>query len=520
VLYERIAEARRVRLHRLIGERLEQGYGERAQEFAAELALHFERGRDYRRATWYLQHAAENAQRKNAYQEAISLATRGLQLLTEVADTPERVQQELSLQLALGDALGTIKGYTAPDVEKTVTRARVLCQQLGETPQLFPVLGHLWVFYLNRAEFQTARELAEQMMRLAQSAQTPLLLPWAHAALGGTLFFLGEMVSARTHFEKAIELYDPQQYPRFTGNRSDVRVDFLSYAALILWYLGYPDQALKRSQEAVALAEGLSHPFSLAFALAVAASFHSFRGEWQTAREQAEAVMTLSTEQGFPYWLAFGTTVWGEVLAEQGQVEEGIVQMQQGLADLRAMGAEMPRTSRLPMLAAAYAKVGRIEEGLNVVAGLLAFVDKAGAWMNEAELYRLKGTLTLQSKASLGQVIGTSWARRRQVQSKSQTNQNKPRTGLETSKDAKSQILTPISYAEAEACFLKAVELTRRQQAKSLELRAAMSLARLWQQQGKRAEAHHLLSEIYGWFGEGFDTKDLQEAKALLEELA
>jgi hypothetical protein len=227
--------------------------------------------------------------------------------------------------------------------------------------------------------------------------------------------------------------------------------------------------------------------------------------------------MTLSTEQGFPYWLAYAMTVRGEVLTEQGQGEEGIVQMQQGMAAFRATGAEMSRTIRLPLMAAAYAKVGRVEEGLSVVAKMLVFVGKTGAWVNEAELYRLKGTFTLQSKTSLGQVSDKFPTSLEQVT----TSQGKSQASQDMSEVPSTQHPSPSTQAEVEAetCFHQAIDIARRQSAKSLELRAVMSLSRLWQQQGKKDEARQLLAEIYGWFTEGFDMKDLQEAKALLEEL-
>jgi predicted ATPase len=291
--------------------------------------------------------------------------------------------------------------------------------------------------------------------------------------------------------EQAIALYDPQKHPRFTVGTHDPRVTRLPWAAYTLWHLGYPDQALKRSHEAVALAEGLSHPFSLAYALCFAAWFHLRRREGQLARERAEEVITLSTEQGFPFWVAYGTMLRGWALAEQGQMEEGIAQIQQGMAACRAMGAELGRIRCLPWLAAAYAKVGRVEEGLTVLAEALVRVDKTGARFSEAELYRLKGELSLQSRQ-----VKTS-------QDKSETTNPRPLT------------LDP----QAEACFHKAIDIARRQSAKSLELRAVMSLSRLWQHQGKKKEAHEMLAEIYDWFTEGFDTKDLQEAKALLKEL-
>ncbi|HJY82313.1 MAG TPA: hypothetical protein VKK81_14680, partial [Candidatus Binatia bacterium] len=471
----------------------EQGYGEQAREIAAELALHFERGREYRKAIQYLQHAAENAIRRSAHQEAIILLTKGLELLKTLPNTPERAQQELALQIALNDALVPAEGYTALEVEKTVTRAWELCQQLGETPQLFPVLGRLITFYQNRGELQTARELAEQRMRLAQNGQDRYLLSLAHMGLGATLYFLGELSSARPHLEQALALYDPQKHPRSTVNPTDPRVGSLSYASWTLWCLGYPDQALKRSHEALALAGGLSHPFSLAYALGSAALFHLLRREGQLAREQAEAVITLSTEQGFPFWLAVGTIVRGWALAEQGEVQEGITQM---------------RKSRVPyllaLLAEAYGKVGQVEEGLAVVAKALAAVEKTGERVYEAEVYRLKGELTLQQLKINNVELQMTEAKGKGQKAKITNGNRSP---------------SPDAQNEAEVCFHKAIEIAQKQQAKSLELRAVMSLSRLWQQQDKEEDARQMLAEIYNWFTEGFDTKDLQEAEALLHKL-
>ena len=236
------------------------------------------------------------------------------------------------------------------------------------------------------------------------------------------------------------------------------------------------DSVLVNGSEALTLAQEFSHPYNLAYILICAASHHQFRREGRLARERAEAVITLSTEQGFPLYLALGTIVRGWALAEQGQVKEGIAQMQQGLVALRAMGTELNRPWVLAWLAEAYGKVGQVEEGLTLLAEALALVDKTGMCVGEGGLYVLKGWLLLAS-----------------------SRENK---------------------VDAEACFLRAQEIARRQQAKLPELQATMSLARLWQQQSKQKEAHQMLSEIYNWFTEGFDTKDLQEAKALLQELA
>src|SRR5262249_13066004 len=253
----------------------------------------------------------------------------------------------------------------------------------------------------------------------------------------------------------------------------------LSYMAWVLWYLGYPDQALKRSQEALTLAQELSHPYSVAQALFFAAELHHLRQEAQAVRERAEAVITLAAEQGFPFWLAQGTSLRGWALVKQGQRrEEGIAQLRQGLAVYQSTGAELGRPYYLAELAEVCGLVGQAEEGLRMLAEALTVVCKSGE-LSETEICRLKGELTLTVR------------------------------GLEFE-----------VQREAEECFQKAIAIARRQSAKSWELRAMMSLSRLWQLQGKQKEAHDMLAEIYGWFTEGFDTKDLQDAKRLIEELS
>ena len=313
--------------------------------------------------------------------------------------------------------------------------------------------------------------------------------------LGCPLSSLGEFASARVHFKQGIALYNPQQHRShaFLYGGHDPGVCCLSQDALALWSVGYPVQALKRTSDALTLAHKLAHPFSLAFALFFTAELQQRCGAVQAVREQAETVMTLCSEQGFPYWLAAGTILRGWALAAQGQGEEGIAQMRQGLTAYRAIGAELDQTYYLALLAEVYGTVGQVEEGLNVLAESLAAVNKTGERFYEAELYRLKGTLTLESRGS------------------------SPKSPFDHPQSA---IRHPQSEAEAEACFLQAIEIARRQSAKSLELRAVMSVSQLWQQQGKTKEARQMLSEIFHWFTEGFDTKDLQEAEALLEELS
>lgn len=375
-------------------------------------------------------------------------------------------------------------GYVAPEVGRAYTRALVLCQQLGETTQLVPVLRGLVTFHFVRAELQTARARAEQLLSLAQRMH-PLTQPLlgAHLGLGITLFYLGELASALTHIEQSIALYDPQLHrpDRSQFSTADRKVVCLSYAARVLWDLGYPDQARQKMNEAVTLARELSHPFSVVFALSQATGLHTSLQDVQAVQEHGAALMTLAREHGFPYFLAGTAFRQGWILVEQGQAEEGIAQMCQDRPASRATGGgKVERPHSLADLAAAHGKVGQIEKGLDALAEMLTFVDTTGTREWEAELYRLKGQLTLQSKVQ----------------------------------GPKSQV------QEAEECFLKAIEIARRQQAKSLELRAVTSLSRLWQSQGKQKEAHQMLSEIYNWFTEGSDTKDLQEAKRLIDELS
>jgi predicted ATPase len=312
--------------------------------------------------------------------------------------------------------------------------------------------------------------------------------------------------------EKGLAFYNPQRPPSqaFLQAPGLEMVSCLSYAAWTLWPLGYPDQALQRAQEALALAQDTAHPFSLVYALDHLSVLHQLRREGNLCRDTAEATIKLCIEQGFSFYLSQAKILNGWVRAEQGDPENGTVQMCEALATRQRMGAHNFEPYFLTLLAEAYGRGGKTAEGLRVVEKALEIIDKTDEHNYEAELYRLKGELTLQ-KASLGQAPG-----------KSKTSQKAKVKGQKSKIETSPQPLTPSTQAEAEAeaCFLKAIEIARNQQAKSLELRAVTSLAHLWQQQGRRKEVHEMLAKIYGWFTEGFDTKDLQEAKALIEELS
>jgi predicted ATPase len=475
VLYERVPVARRLRLHRQIGARLEAGYGAQAGARAAELAVHFERGRDTPRAVQYLGQAAENAAQRYAPHEVIALLTTGLGLLATLPDTPARARQELELQMALGPALMATKGYAASEVEQTYARARALCVQVGNTSQLFRALQGLFGFYTHRGALLTAQELGEQLVRLAQREAEPTYLPEAHDALGGTLFYLGDYAAARMHAEQGIALIDPAAQRALALRRGVAPgVGCLADASRALWCLGFPAQAARRSQEALALAQTLAHPYNLALAQFFAAYLYHRRRETSALQAQAETLLALATTQGFPLWVGFGICWLGWVLTMQGQVAAGLAQLHQGMATILATGQTLSQPYCLVLLAEAAGYAGQVEEGLRLLAEALTAFEASGRGDMLTEAYRLQGEFLLCQEDT----------------------------------------------AQAEACFQQALTIARRQQAKSWELRAAMSLARLWQRQGKREEARALLTPIYGWFTEGFDTTDLQEAKALLEALA
>src|SRR5262245_26016680 len=308
LLYERIPVSRRARWHQQIGMRLEEAFGPRVGEAAAELAVHFVHGRDDQRAVQYLQRAAETAVQRHAHREALDSLTRALDLLKTQPDTPERAQWELRLLLALGPVVIAAKGYAAADVERVYSRALQLCQHLGEPPQLFPVLVGLRKFYQVRAAYNTAHALGERLLVMAQSLHDPALLLEGRFGIGISLYYLGDFVASREQCTQGLMLYDTQQ-PRsraaFFGQ--DTGVACYTYEALALWLLGYPDQALHRSRAGLTWAQQLAHPFSLTFALLHGAVLHVARREGQATREVSEAALTVATEQGFAFWLAWST---------------------------------------------------------------------------------------------------------------------------------------------------------------------------------------------------------------------
>jgi DNA-binding winged helix-turn-helix (wHTH) protein/tetratricopeptide (TPR) repeat protein len=493
VLYERAPASRRVQLHRRIGERGEEVYGERAREIAAELAMHFERAQDYKRAAKYVQKAADTAIRRFAYQEAVVLSRRGLELLAKLPDNVERAQQELCLQLTLGVPLIATEGHAAPDVGSVYLKARELCQQVGDTPDISEVLWGLRSFYTLRSDIGTAREIGEEFLRLAERLPYPGLAMRGHWALESTFTHLGEFALAMEHFEKALLLYDPGRHLDDAFLYAlNPGVAMPCFAAWALWFLGQPDQSLDRLHEAVARSRESSEPLGLAHALIFAAILHQLRREEELAQEHAEAAIVVSSEHGLVMYQAIATIMRAWALIKHGRAEEAIEQIREALAALQATGTELFRPHFLALLAEALDKARQVEEGLRALEEALTAAN--GERYYEAELYRLKGELLLEQSA--GRV-------------------SRAASGTNAVVEAE-----PTTIVDAEGCFNQSIKIAQRQKAKSWELRSVMSLARLFKDQGKQEEARVLLTRIYDSFTEGFDTVDLREAKALLDELS
>jgi TOMM system kinase/cyclase fusion protein len=478
--YTSLLRRTRQHYHQWIAQALERQFAEVAAVQPELVAHHYTEAGLVTDALPYWQRAGQQAAERSAHTEAIAHLSTGLKLLISLPDTPERTLQELILHLTLGPSLMATKGWAAPETEQAYTRALELCQQTGEPPQRFRALLGLSAVHVVRAEPKKTQELGKQLLRLAQRQQDPVSFLAAYHQLGGAAFGLGAFTLAREHFAQHRVFYDScQHHSHVVLLGADYGVFCLAWGTHPLWLLGYADQARTQSHEALQLAQELSHPLSQTIALAYAAMLQQFRQDDHAAYELAEATKVLSTEHGFLYYLAWATIIQGWALVKQGHGEAGMAQMRQGLAALQGTGAKRSWAYYCALLAEAHENDGDLTEGLRMLADALGHVQRTGECWWEAEIHRQKGELLLKIADS----------------------------GQQTEE-------TP------EACFHQALEVARRQQAKALELRAAMSLSRLWRQQGKPDAARQLLAEVYGWFSEGFDTVDLQDAKVLLEQLA
>jgi len=482
-LYGTLDKVERVHLHERVGDVLERLYAEHEETAAValQLALHFEQAGITDKAIRYLHQAGDRAVQLSAYHEATAHLKRALSLLETLpdagteSDRVERAETELGLQLSLSMArMGDVK---RSEWESAIARARELCQQLGRTAELCRVLGALSIFHYVRAEYQKALQLADEALTRARQTEGPLLVVLGHWHLGFTSFPRGDFVTARAHLERVISFYDPEEHhrPLRALRGVDVGMSALAYHACCLWCLGYPEQAARSSETALSLARELDHPWSLVDVLCYGGCLlNDMRRDASALKEDAEEVTRLSAGLALPRWLEMGNCFRGVALTRLGRGQDGIAQLREAMAIRGSMRDRCYSSGILGALAEAQATVGQPEQGLETLSGALALAEETDERYYEPELYRLKGKLLLMQ----GDV------------------------------------------AAAEASLHKAIEVARGQSAKSWELRATVSLCRLWQQQGRAEEARQRLGDIYGWFTEGFDTPDLQEARALLEELS
>lgn len=469
-VYQKLDAMERAYLHEAVGSALEALYQGQTEAVAVRLAHHFEQAGLIHKAAGYLLQAGQQALHLSANEAAVGHLSRGLALLETLPASTERVKQELELQLAIGPAYLAVKSHGSPEVKQTYTRAQELAEVLGEPKKIFQALWGQSMFCLVRSEVRKSRELAALCLQIARDQQEQALFLPAYRMLGAALFNIGELVPAWEHIRQGVSLYNAEpfhSFPLLYGQ--DNGIVCLNYAAWSLCLLGYPDQALQQSLEAVGRAQKLGHPFSLVFTFCWAAALHQFRRESQAVLERAEVAIALGTEYRFMHWLNWGTILKGWAVAMLGDPESGIKLIQQGLDNWRALPMEATEPYFLGLLAEAYGAAGQIELGLEAARQALARADITGEHFWDAELYRLQGELLLLNQGD-----------------------------------------------QAEKSFGQALALARAQQAKLLELRTAVSLYRLHLAQGKLPGDDYLLREIYEWFSEGFDIPDLQQARSLL----
>jgi tetratricopeptide (TPR) repeat protein len=474
VLYERMSASRRMQLHRRIGLRGEDVYGDRTTEIAAELAMHFEQAGDYARAVRYLQQAAVNAMHRSAFREAIAVSRRGLELVANLPDTDERARQELRLRLTLGVPMIATEGYAAPEVGRLYQSARELCERLEATAEMSQALWGVWTFHTLRAELSTALGIAREFLWLAERVGHPDLAMRGHWSMEITCTHQGDFGPALEHYVRALALYDDgeRHHPNFDALNPGVAMR--SFAAWCWWFVGQPDRGLALIQEAVGIARELSEPHSLAHALASAALVHQLRGERRLAEQHADAISAISDEHGLVLYQAMARVVRGWSHIGRGDDAEAAEEIRQGMAAWRSTGADLMCPHYLALLTEALPPASD-DQALRVLDEALTLVESTGERSWEAELCRLKGERLLERAQDRASV------------------------------DA------------AEACFEQSLAIARRQQAHSLELRTALSLFRLQRSHRKTDGARLLIAQIYERFDQGFDTADLREARMLMD---
>ncbi len=474
-LYSSLARTKRSRLSRTAAEALESFYGEESSKVASELASLFEAARDFAKAVDYFGKAAQHAASVFAYQEAIALASRGLKLLDTLPESKEKEQRELSLRAYLGGSLLATRGYADEGAGKAYTRVRELSKKLGLDVENAVAVSGLIPYLLTTLQQAATWDLGQELLELGEKEENMLLLSTGHSTLGMAEQFLGNFATGSIHLERVVELDEAQKQDSDASMAGwTVVVTTLDHLAWNVWILGYPDQALQHSLKSKAHAEETRNPVNLVHYLGFAGFLHQGRGDVEKVLELSEECIAVSQENAYHLNMAWAIMQKGWALTQKGDREEGLAMMLEGLATWREMGMVCLVPYWHALIAEIHGQLEQPEKGLALIEESFEIVNKTDHRMWEAELHRIKGELLLmQSKAE----------------------------------------------SEIEACYKKAMEVARAQEAKSLELRAVMSLSRLWQSQGKNKEAKEMLDKIYSWFTEGFKTKDLREAKQLLAEL-
>jgi predicted ATPase len=470
--YGTLLRSQRRQLHRRIAHALEE-LPETAEAQPELLAHHCVQAGLLEQAIAYYARAGRRAVARSAMAEAIAQLTKGSELLKSLPDDAARQQKELELQIALGQALIATKGYAATATGDTFARARALCEQLDRPPQIVPVLYGQWVHHLIKGQLQRARSLATEMLRLGEAEGDAAVTLMGHRLSGSTCFYLGELSASCACLERAMAMFDPADRPFYASlGVQDAYVTVLTYLSHDLFCLGYLDQSRVRSEQAIEEARHLQHAYSIAHSLSQACWVDWAARSREELRRRTDATIAVSAEHGFPFNLAVGTVFRGWALAASGQTMEGVSRLRDGLAGYRATGSMVFVPFFLTLLADAQGKAQQPDEALGHLTEAECLLAETDERWGEAELHRVRGEL------------------------------------LRASRDR----------AAAEGCFRTAIGVARRQSAKFWELRAATSLARVWCEQGKRGEARDHLAPVYGWFTEGFDTPDLKEAKALLDD--
>jgi len=494
VPYSLVPPMRRAQIHHRIAERGVAIYGDQVSIIAAELAMHFEQSRDWPLALQYLTQAAENASHRSAHHEAADLATRGLEVLKLLPESPERPRQEIVLRMILSVSLMAMKGFAAAEVEEVYARARELCWLQGPSPQLFHMLWSLGLYYIFSADMSSALEIADQLLQLAEGLKDGPLIMEAHRAMGVTLLDLGRCTEALPHLDQAATLYTTHRnhpYSVFIGH--DCKVVSDCFAARALWALGYPDQAAERMRLALDLARELAHAQTLVVAAHFAAQLHQLRGEIAQAHERAEEVAKLADEYGLDLWLAFGRIDLGWAEVELGRTEEGIEHMRRGLAAYETTGAKLWRPHFLAQLAVGLSKARQFDEALRVADEALALAARGGEMYSMPELHRVRGNLVMMRACAAGA------------------------DGSHSTLDSIAEQIPGRDLDEIHQCLAHAVTLAQQQQARSWELRSLATAAGLFSPRKSRRQSHAALTTCYNWFKEGHDTADLKHARVILE---